>query len=46
MRSLFGGSLVTLVVAFGFFPKTLEGGGDLQMVLSHSINAGSVVGIS
>ena len=29
---------VTLVVAFGFFPKILGGGRDLQMVLCHSMN--------
>ena len=31
------------MVAFGFLPKILGGGGDLRMVLSHSGNAGSVV---
>ena len=31
---------------WGFFcPKILGGGGDLRMVLCHSMNAGSVVGI-
>ena len=34
------------MVALGFFsPKILGGGKDLQMVLLHSMNVGSVVGI-
>ena len=33
------------MVAFGFYTKILGGGGDLQMVLCHSINADSVVAI-
>ena len=37
---------VTLVVAFGFLPKILGGSRALWMVLCHSMNAGSVVGIS
>ena len=36
---------LTLVIAFGFFSKILGGYRDLQMVLCHSMNAGSVVGI-
>ena len=36
---------VTLVVTLGFCPKILGGGRDLQMVLLHSMNVGSVVGI-
>ena len=30
---MIGGSLVTLVVAFGFCPKILGGGGDLRMMV-------------
>ena len=37
--------LVALSNCFGFLPKILGGGGDIQMVLCHSINAGWVVGI-
>ena len=33
------------MVAFGFSPKSLGGDRDLQMVLCHSMNSGSVVGI-
>ena len=32
---------VTLVVAFDFLPQILGGGGDLQMILFHSLDAGS-----
>ena len=33
------------MVAYRFFPKILGGGRDLQMVLCHSMNTGSVMGI-
>ena len=32
---------VTLVDAFGFLPQILGGGRNVQMVLSHSMDAGS-----
>ena len=36
---------VTLVVAVGFLSKHFGGGGDLEMILCHSMNADSMVGI-
>ena len=33
------------MVAFGFLLQILGGGGDLQMILCHSMNAVSLVGI-
>ena len=32
------------MIVFGICPKILGGGGDIQMVLCHSVNAGCVVG--
>ena len=34
-----GGSCRVLLVVFGFLPQVLGGGGDLPMVLCHSMNA-------
>ena len=33
------------MAAFGFLPQNLGDGGDLQMVICHSMNAASVVEI-
>ena len=39
MVKIFSGScIVTLVVAFGFLPQILGGGGDLRMVLCRSMD--------
>ena len=36
---------IFLMARFGFLPKILGGEGQVRMVLCHSVNAGSVVGI-